>query len=193
MLKAPYTADGTQICLNGSNYGLTVAKNGTGLAMNPQYYRGTGSSYINSNDGGYANSYANKVLSGQVLQLFPSYWRGYLFNAYWVTNTAPTTTTIVGVGNQIALPAEYEIYGVNTCGNLIESDHLVQYPAYANGLTPIHGKLGNVRVAAYVWLRTSCRFNSANFCLTGNAGNESTHGPASFDYGVAPVFVIAAI
>ena len=103
----------------------------------------------------------------------------------YVENDLPNTERFSR--NYMFLPAEKEVFGTRIYSLTTEADALTQFAYYKNGGSKIKSLSGSED--SWWWLRSTFYYDSKNFCLVGDNGEEYV-GNADTYNGAAPCFCV---
>lgn len=169
---------------------------GADIAFVDGSYNSTGSSAAfrmnttNTNSGGWTGSYMKKTLMPAFKSACSAALRAvikpvtiYSDNVGGGSNTASNVTAS---SEEFYLPAEFEVHGARSYANSAEQNYQTQLAYYKAGNSKVKYKHNATGTAAYVWCRSACYTNSAQFCAVHTSGGASYY-TAYYSLGVAPL------
>lgn len=135
----------------------------------------------NINSGSWGGSAIREYLNNYVFPAMSTEDKA-IFTQFKAVTANPYNGTELETSNDyFALPAEKEIFGAATYGNVTEANALTQFDYYKTISTHTKHANGNL---CYWWERSPCKDYDSAFCLS-NVGNASFN-PAASNQGISP-------
>ena len=173
------TSNGTDIAFVQS-YGKT----GTGFCMNT----------INTNSGGWNNSYMRNTICPAFLSALPTAWQNVIVSCTkYSDNTGGSSnpaSNVTATSDKIWLLSEVELYGTRSRSNSAEANYQKQYDYYKNGNSKVKYKHSATSDACRWWLRSVRAGSVSAFCgpyITGSVDDSVAYA----SYGFSPSFKVA--
>lgn len=176
----------------------TALSGGTDIALCDSKYGNTGSdeafrmNTINTNSGGWNNSYMRKTICPAFKNVLPAALKNAIKSVTKYTDNtgnSSAASAVTATTDEIFLLAEYEVFGTISRSNSNESSKQKQYDYYSAGNSKIKYNHSATSTAVTWWLRSPRASDSSGFVSVNTGGSVSSF-IVIWSYGFAPGFCV---